>query len=269
MGNRPAHARKVPPAERAVRILNGFGHLLARASVALSIAALLLAAAPIAADVARDQGDLDKAVFLDTLYKVDEALAATPLSLGEHDEEHGFVDAHEVDDDSLLRTIDRSLDLVPESVLSDFEANGWTFEATATKDLDSYIAIDRAVSSVVGVTSFEAKAIYVRATSSAVITSTAHEFGHYVDERLGWVSLTGDFCSAWLDERDSYEQVAGEYCASMQQEFFASIYNDILLDRRTRRAAAPKSFELVEQAMDRWEQLHGTGGDESEGSGTL
>ncbi len=227
------------------------GRFLGRLSIPLSFAILLLSACPIAADVARARGYLDMAVAIEAAYSVDVALAQTPLSLGPADELPEYAGFDEDADDAEERAARAVLKLVPSPVLADFAEQGWTLRYTAQKDLSAYMPGD-STGHVTGVTLFAEKTVYVLASSREIVEATGHEFGHYVDWRLGWPSQEEGFARAWEAEREAYADVAGEYQAKDQKEFFASVYNDILLKRDARRACAPQAFALVEKTMGRW-----------------
>lgn len=258
MKTRGAHERKLSPGERAVKILDGFGLLLGRLAVALSFVVLIAAACPVAADVARERGDLDAAVFLETAYSVDTALAQTPLALGPAEELPGYANFDEATDAATERTALATLRLIPTSVLADFEEQDWTLVFTSTKNLSSYMPSEAVTGTVTGLTAFSEEVVYVLASPHAIVESTGHELGHYVDYRLGWPSQGDDFEAIWNDEKDSYATVAGDYPAKDQKEFFAAVYNDILLERETRRELAPRAFVFVESEMARWNAEHGS-----------
>lgn len=259
MKARGAHRKKLSPTERATRILNGVGLALGRLALALSLVVLAGAAAPIAVDVAKDRGYLDMATFLETAASVDAALAQTPLALGPAEEMPSYASFDAPADDATERTASAALALVPASVLADFDEQNWSVVLTSTKDLSCYMPAGVTVGNVTGLTAFSENTIYVRASSREIVESTGHEFGHYVDYRLAWPSQTARFEEIWRDEKDSYATVAGDYPVVNQKEFFASVYNDVLLKRDARRALAPQAFSFIEEAMVRWEAEHGEG----------
>lgn len=259
MKTRGAHRKKLSPAERGVRALNGVGLVLGRLALTLSLVVLAAAAAPIAVDVARDRGYLDMATFLETASSFDAALAQTPLALGPAEEMPSYTSFDAPADDAMERTASAALSLVPTSVRVDFDEQCWSVVFTSTKNLSDYMPAGVTVGNVTGLTAFSENTIYVRASSHEIVESTGHEFGHYVDYRLAWPSQTARFEKIWRDEKDSYATVAGDYPAMNQKEFFASVYNDVLLKRDARRTLAPQAFSFVDEAMARWEAEHGDG----------
>ena len=139
--------------------------------------------------------------------------------------------------------LDDLLALLPEGVYTGFLSDGWTI--SLVDDAGAACGLGAAA----GATDFDSKTIYLTETSSAVRGACLHEFGHYIDWKLGWASSSDGFESAYAAEREAYSAFSA-HAASTEKEAFAEVINDILLGRTSRMPCSGAMHAEVQAAMD-------------------
>lgn len=102
---------------------------------------------------------------------------------------------------------------VPTSIMQSFKKDGWYYAV----DFDYLIDLGNELGMpCIGACSYANKHIYVSEASA-----TLHEFGHYLDWKLGWVSRNSSF---YADESVAAGAFMRDYALSTPQEYFADYF---------------------------------------------
>ena len=89
-------------------------------------------------------------------------------------------------DNSNIHIVNSELKKIPESIMEQFQKNGWHIYVTDT-DINQKFYQGK-YSTVLGTTQYADKKIYIANTSQAATESTIHEVGHFVDYSNGFLS---------------------------------------------------------------------------------
>jgi hypothetical protein len=162
----------------------------------------------------------------------------------------GLIWADGMVDSDVLSAASSAMTLLPQEVTAAMAEDGWTVHVTAAEDLNA-LASENGVepaATLAGLTVYSQKRIYVKATSSAALSATLHEVGHYVDYKLGFASQTAEFAEIFEAEREAYAEVS-EYGASSAAEFFASAFNDRARSLRSREPEARDAWAFIDSGL--------------------
>lgn len=134
---------------------------------------------------------------------------------------------------------------IPQNVVSFLTANGVHIYITDTNLANRFFAGQ--YSSVMGCTVYAEKNIYIEDRNSAVKSSIIHEIGHMIDYLCGWASSSEEFQNCYISEKDSFVEVGkrDNNNTSSTIEYFAEVWNQIVLHPDTCQASAPRSYEYV------------------------
>ena len=86
--------------------------------------------------------------------------------------------------------------------------------------------------------------IYIRDYADAPAAALTHEFGHYIDMKLGDISKTDEFYDIYL--RESYSAPIEQYCKSTPQEYFAESYAEYVADAGELYNSCPDTFLYID-----------------------
>lgn len=142
------------------------------------------------------------------------------------------------------------LALIPESHLAFLKERGWKFELT-TKDLAEEYDYPNYIC---GITLYEEKIIYIDADEWAIRRSTIHEVGHAIGFELGWVESGEEFREIYEDEKDYFSDctaVGDGHEISNVYEYFASVYQNMILDYDDTKSEVPRTVEYIEKCLVR------------------
>ena len=89
-------------------------------------------------------------------------------------------------DNSNIHIVNSELKKIPESIMEQFQKNGWHIYVTDA-DINQKFYQGK-YSTVLGTTQYADKKIYIANTSQAATESTIHEVGHFVDYSNGFLS---------------------------------------------------------------------------------
>lgn len=153
----------------------------------------------------------------------------------------------------LLDTITETESKLPEGTLDAFVADGWKLVVTTSRDLTSYAAAqgcDTQDYEITGLTDYDSKIIYVKASTIAIVNSLLHEYGHFEDYRRGWISDSAAFQAYYettiSDASDISYATTNAYAISSSKELFASLFNDNCLDAEDNIDLLKSAHEYVE-----------------------
>lgn len=152
-----------------------------------------------------------------------------------------------------LEEVEQELQDIPEGLLDEFQNQGWSMYVT-DKDIDT-VFFDGMYGSVMGVTLYEDRQIYIEDRETAVRESTQHEFGHFLD----YISGTSGFLSdeTWFQELYWAESAA--FCDEYQvtfywdsREFFAEGFFQYFEDPERLREAAGGLYDVLDQLIQEY-----------------
>ena len=117
-------------------------------------------------------------------------------------------------DDVHLNDFMLEIKKIPESILYEFNAQGWSYRVDSdyVEDFSDRVGMDCA-----GCCSYMNKSIYVKADYA-----TVHEFGHYYHQFVGFDDAIE---TLYEKEAKSAEKVLGEYATTNHKEYFAEVFD--------------------------------------------
>lgn len=128
------------------------------------------------------------------------------------------------------------------SLVNRFRSDGWRVVLT-TADLDELL-FNGSTQNVAGATVSSSKTIYVEAGQYSYCI--IHEFGHYMDYKLGMISEKGDFTAIYSSEGGSLS----EYGKTDSTEFFAEAYMYSILEPDTLSSNCPQAYDFIEKCKN-------------------
>ena len=138
---------------------------------------------------------------------------------------------------------------IPESILYEFQADGWSYR------VDSEYVDDFGASKgtqYAGCCSYRNKSIYVKFDYA-----TVHEFGHYYHEIID----ASDFDDIFEKEAEAARAVLGDYATTNEYEYFAETFDywinwsENQSKMSTLKEAAPETFAFFNKlAMGNWQR---------------
>lgn len=127
---------------------------------------------------------------------------------------------------------------VPEAILNQFHADGWSY-CVDSEYVDNFG--DRKGMEYAGVCSYADKSIYVKYDYA-----TVHEFGHYFHD----VCDAASFAAIYAKEAEAARAVLGDYAATNEDEYFAEAFdywinwNDDSVQMSALEEVAPETYEF-------------------------
>lgn len=171
-----------------------------------------------------------------------------PPALLDHDEDGGSSSY------SIQDRFNDELALVPSSDMDYIKSRGWTIELT-----DMNLAAAYGYSgSIVGITDYETKTVYIANKWSAIRRATIHEIGHALDNAHGTVSCTSEFKSIYYSERYDFHDctsVGDGHETSDVIEYFASVYQNMILNYDATKSDVPETVAYIERVL--WGRTEG------------
>lgn len=149
---------------------------------------------------------------------------------------------------ALMYEFNQELALVPAHHLGFLKEKGWKIELT-TKDLAAEYGYS---SYICGITLYKEKIVYISATEYAIRRSTIHEIGHAIACQLGFVEVTDEFKEIYEDEKDYFSDctsVGDGHEISSVYEYFASVYQNMILDYDDTKAEIPRTVAYIEKCL--------------------
>ena len=149
---------------------------------------------------------------------------------------------------SLEERFEYELSLVPSSDLEYLKSNGWSFELTGMDLAEEY----GYSMSVVGITDYEEKVVYIARKYSAIRRATIHEIGHALARQHGSVDGTNEFIGIFNDEKWNFTDctsVGDGHERSSASEYFASVYQNMILDYSETKSECPETVAYIERVL--------------------
>ena len=162
---------------------------------------------------------------------------------------HRLLVEHELITEEYVPTLEEvfyaELDLIPEEELDIILSSGWDIILT-DEDFGYENGFDM---SICGLTLYDDKTIYVSASNWAIRRSTIHEVGHALDYELGYPSDTKEFREIFEEEKYNFTDctsIGDNHEISDVYEYFASVYQNMILDYEETAAEVPKTVNFIE-----------------------
>ena len=143
---------------------------------------------------------------------------------------------------------DAQLALIPANQLQFLIDRGWTWEITSD-DLASRFGYSYYI---VGLTYYSQKHIYIADNTSKIRRATLHEFGHALAWELDEADETDEFYDIYYAERNNFTDCTNpstSYNISSTDEYFASVYQNMLLDYDGTYADVPQTVDYINSVL--------------------
>jgi hypothetical protein len=142
------------------------------------------------------------------------------------------------------------LSLIPFEHLQFLKLRGWKIELTSKNLAEEY----NYPSQICGMTDYNKRIIYISSNSATIRRSTIHEVGHAIAYELGWAEEKEEFLKIYEEEKDYFTDVTsigdGHETAD-NYEYFASVYQNMILNYPQTRSDVPKTVEYIEECLTR------------------
>ena len=143
-------------------------------------------------------------------------------------------------------TVDEELTLVPDYILDHLYSEGWSIDI-ADFDISERYGYDM---HVVGLTIYGEHQIWI--TDGYIRRTTIHELGHAIDFECDWASDTYEFYDLYVSEHRNFVDITSvgdghEY--SNAEEYFASVYQNMVLDYYGTYAEVPGTCAYIERVI--------------------
>ena len=109
-------------------------------------------------------------------------------------------------------------------------------------------------SQICGITDYNKNLIYISSNSNTIRRSTIHEVGHAIAYELGWVEETDEFVEIFEAEKESFTDccsIGDGHETSDKYEYFASVYQNMILDYADTKAEVPRTVAYIEDCLSR------------------
>ena len=176
-----------------------------------------------------------------------EVLAEVPEEKVEESEDEEFEEEEE--DIPVYYTVDEELTLVPDYILDHLYSEGWNIDI-ADFDISERYGYEM---HVVGLTVYGDHQIWI--TDGYIRRVTIHEIGHAIDFECDWASDTYEFYDLYVSEHRNFVDITSvgdghEY--SNAEEYFASVYQNMVLDYYGTYAEVPGTCAYIERVISEY-----------------
>lgn len=139
---------------------------------------------------------------------------------------------------------------IPSNVRNFIERNGLTIYVVDYNLAKKFY--DGIYSSVMGVTVYEEKTIYLENRKNAVTNATVHEVGHLFDGALGYVSNYSDFMEVYNAEKDIFVEygTTSKYASTNPVEYFAELFQQTILHPESCAKNSPMSYNYMVELIN-------------------
>lgn len=146
-------------------------------------------------------------------------------------------------------TVDEELTLVPDYILDHLYSEGWSIDI-ADFDISERYGYEM---HVVGLTIYGEHQIWI--TDGYIRRTTIHELGHAIDFECDWASDTYEFYDLYVSEHRNFVDITSvgdghEY--SNAEEYFASVYQNMVLDYYSTYAEVPGTCAYIERVISEY-----------------
>lgn len=144
--------------------------------------------------------------------------------------------------DSLLYSIEYYYCLVPSSIRTLLENNGWQYICSSEDFTGRYGTSHK----VLAMTAYNDKIIYIDARDSAK-DAIIHEVGHAFDTTQGMLSSSSKFDEIYEEEKDSFCNVWSTNVNNTNtlSEYFAEAFQAVIVDPALIQTNCPRTYEYI------------------------
>lgn len=189
-------------------------------------------------------------------------LGATPLAnyIGvqyENQYYNKYIYAEGKTSSCILEETQKSLDNVPQSLVSLFYKNGGMVNVTNEEYESTYTYKNDVIKfNVAGFFRHADESIYIMTDLSNIEDGTVeHEFGHYLDSVFDDISEKGYFNSIYLEEYESFKNhIQSSNYYDNNVEYFAESFSKYLKEPKELKMYCPKTYDFIKYLMSMIEQ---------------
>ena len=150
-------------------------------------------------------------------------------------------------DQYFVEAVNEQLSYLPDTLLDKFVSEGWSINVT-DKNIDQYYCEGK-WGSVEGIILYDYNIISIENRDIAVIDSTLHEIGHYIDFVNGRPSNTDEFASIYSEESDIYLSAFEYYSHYSQRDMFADGVWKYYTDREKLKENCPMLYDYLDKFL--------------------
>ena len=157
-------------------------------------------------------------------------------------EKRGFMD------DCWSDVVDDQLSIINSDILSKFEKSGYDMYVTSS-DIATTYCNDSEFNTVLGLTDYHTKKIYIQKKYKALHSAPIHEIGHWLDEYENYTSDSAEFKSIYENEGNFFKVNFYNIDDFSAAEMFAEGFNDYYLESEELEDNCPQLYEYIDQIV--------------------
>ena len=183
------------------------------------------------------------------MYRHSEASAFANTYIAYEDEKVSYGDniVCQIDgniDSKYADMVEAELNWIPSSLRAKFVESGWHIYVTDENLAKNYFGDANA--DIYGCTFYTKDLILMSDTELAIKKATIHEFGHWFDDYLGYVSSSRDFAMIHSSEKISFlRMINWSYNVDTTSEYFAQAFNYYIKYPACLKNAAPQTYAYI------------------------
>ena len=141
--------------------------------------------------------------------------------------------------------VEAELNWIPSSLRSKFVESGWHIYVTDENLARNYYGDSKA--KIFGSTFYTKDLILMSDSELAIKAATIHEFGHWLDDYLGYASSSRDFTAIHSSEKISFlRMINWSYNVDTASEYFAQAFNYYIKYPACLKKAAPQTYAYID-----------------------
>lgn len=149
--------------------------------------------------------------------------------------------------DSWVTAINNQLDMIPTSLIQQFQNDGWHIYCTDT-NIDA-VYYNSQYGAVMGTTNYYEHRILIEDRQNAVTEAVIHEIGHWYDWHLGTVTDSDEFIKIYNTETNAFKNTFSVHFYYDQKELFAEAFWKYITDNQTLKNGCPMLYEFIARYM--------------------
>lgn len=150
-------------------------------------------------------------------------------------------------DDSWITTINNQLEMIPTSLIQQFQNDGWHIYCTDMNIDAAYY--NSQYGAVMGTTNYYEHRILIEDRQKAVTEAVIHEIGHWYDWHLGTVTDSNEFINIYNTETNAFKNTFSVHFYYDQKELFAEAFWKYITDNQTLKNGCPMLYEFIAKYM--------------------
>lgn len=150
-------------------------------------------------------------------------------------------------DDSWITAINNQLDMIPTSLIQQFQNDGWHIYCTDMNIDATYY--NSQYGAVMGTTNYYEHRILIEDRQDAVTEAVIHEIGHWYDWHLGTVTDSDEFINIYNTETNAFKNTFNVHFYYDQKELFAEAFWKYITDNQTLKNECPMLYEFIARYM--------------------